>query len=230
MRVALLERHADAGERAAGADGADEAVDLAVGLPPDLRAGASRNGRGGWRCCRTGWPRSRRSARSSRAARRGARRPSRSCWGRGRGRREPRSARRRRCRSVSFFSWLCVSGMTMTVRKPSASATSARPMPVLPAVPSTMTPPGCSAPRSIASRMMNSAARSLTDWPGFMNSALPRISQPVASDAAPEADQRRVADGVDDGWLDVHVPGFCVGRGKRRGGAEASDWAGRLQG
>ena len=37
--VALLERHADAGERAAGADRADEAVDLAVGLPPDLRAG-----------------------------------------------------------------------------------------------------------------------------------------------------------------------------------------------
>ena len=35
----------------------------------------------------------------------------------------------------------------------------------------------------MASRMMNSAARSFTDWPGFMNSALPRISQPVASDA-----------------------------------------------
>jgi hypothetical protein len=30
---------------------------------------------------------------------------------------------------------------------------------------------------------MNSAARSFTDWPGFMNSALPRISQPVASEA-----------------------------------------------
>ena len=34
-----------------------------------------------------------------------------------------------------------------------------------------------------ASRMMNSPARSLTDWPGFMNSALPRISQPVSSEA-----------------------------------------------
>jgi enamine deaminase RidA (YjgF/YER057c/UK114 family) len=32
--------------------------------------------------------------------------------------------------------------------------------------------------------MMNRAARSLTDWPGFMNSALPKISQPVSSDAA----------------------------------------------
>ena len=30
---------------------------------------------------------------------------------------------------------------------------------------------------------MNSAARSLTDWPGFMNSALPRMVQPVCSDA-----------------------------------------------
>jgi hypothetical protein len=32
--------------------------------------------------------------------------------------------------------------MTMTERKPSALPTSASPMPVLPAVPSTMTPPG----------------------------------------------------------------------------------------
>jgi hypothetical protein len=30
---------------------------------------------------------------------------------------------------------------------------------------------------------MNRPARSFTDWPGFMNSALPRISQPVVSDA-----------------------------------------------
>ena len=34
-----------------------------------------------------------------------------------------------------------------------------------------------------ASLMMPSAARSLTDWPGFMNSALPRIVQPVSSEA-----------------------------------------------
>src|SRR5512139_244480 len=31
--------------------------------------------------------------------------------------------------------------------------------------------------------MMKSAARSFTDWPGFMNSALPRIRQAVSSDA-----------------------------------------------
>ena len=137
----------------------------------------------GWRRCRTGWPRSRRSARSRRAARRGGRRPSRSCWGSRRARPAPRRARRPASRSMSFFSWLWVSGMTMTVRKPSALPTSARPMPVLPAVPSTMMPPGRSAPARTASWMMNSAARSFTDWPGFMNSALPRIVQPVASEA-----------------------------------------------
>ena len=37
------------------------------------------------------------------------------------------------------------------------------PMPVLPAVPSTMMPPGLSSPRFTASWMMNNAARSLTD-------------------------------------------------------------------
>ena len=62
VRVALLQRDADAGERAAGADRADEAVDLAVGLLPDLRAGGPIVGLRGWRHCRTGWPRSRRSA------------------------------------------------------------------------------------------------------------------------------------------------------------------------
>ena len=85
----------DAGQRAAGADGADEAVDLAVGLLPDLRARWCRCGPRGWRRCRTGWPRSRRSARSSRAPRPAGRRPSRSCWGSRRARPAPRSARRR---------------------------------------------------------------------------------------------------------------------------------------
>ena len=84
---------------------------------------------------------------------------------------------------MSFFSWLCVSGITITVRKPMDAPTSARPMPVLPAVPSTIVPPGRSEPSAMACRMMLSAARSLTDWPGFMNSALPRISQPVASES-----------------------------------------------
>src|SRR5262249_14158341 len=43
--------------------------------------------------------------------------------------------------------------------------------------------PGLSAPRFTASWMMKSAARSFTDWPGFMNSALPRMVQPVSSEA-----------------------------------------------
>ncbi len=54
-------------------------------------------------------------------------------------------------------------------------------MPVLPAVPSTTVPPGLSAPRRSASSTMPRAARSLTEPPGFMNSALPKISQPVCS-------------------------------------------------
>src|SRR5665213_1426731 len=56
-------------------------------------------------------------------------------------------------------------------------------MPVLPAVPSTMVPPGLSAPDFSAALMIRSAARSFTDWPGFMNSALPRMAQPVSSEA-----------------------------------------------
>src|ERR1700735_3438770 len=58
------------------------------------------------------------------------------------------------------------------------------PMPVLPAVPSTTIPPGRKAPRATASLIIASAARSLTEPPGFMNSALPRIVHPVASEAA----------------------------------------------
>ena len=49
--------------------------------------------------------------------------------------------------------------------------------------PSTIVPPGFSAPARSAARTIHSAARSFTDWPGLRNSALPRISQPVASEA-----------------------------------------------
>src|SRR5690349_18373651 len=59
----------------------------------------------------------------------------------------------------------------------------ARPMPVLPAVPSTTVPPGFNAPRFSASRTIQSAARSFTEPPGLRNSALPRISQPVSSES-----------------------------------------------
>ena len=84
---------------------------------------------------------------------------------------------------MSFFSCVCVSGITITVRNPSAEATTPSPMPVLPAVPSTIVPPLRSWPLATASWMIARAARSFTDPPGFMNSALPRIVQPVSSDA-----------------------------------------------
>ena len=110
---------------------------------------------------------------------------------------------------MSFFSWLWVSGITITVRKPSALATSASPMPVLPAVPSTTVPPGRSVPRAMASRMMNKAARSLTDPPGFMNSALPRMLQPVSSEARFNLMSGGVADRLDDVFVDIHDAEIC---------------------
>jgi hypothetical protein len=56
-------------------------------------------------------------------------------------------------------------------------------MPVLPAVLSTTSPPGLISPRFSASRIICRAGRSFTDWPGFMNSALPRMVHPVAAEA-----------------------------------------------
>jgi hypothetical protein len=56
-------------------------------------------------------------------------------------------------------------------------------MPVLPAVPSTITPPGRKVPRFSASRTIANAARSLIEPPGLRNSALPKISQPVSSES-----------------------------------------------
>ena len=163
---------------------ADEAVDLAVGLRARFPAPWSRCAPGGWRRCRTGWPRSRRSARSCAAARRAGPTASRSCSGWRRARPALRSVRRRNSRSMSFFSWLWVFGndddgaesqRVGDQREPDAGIAggafddgAARPQ--LAALDS-------------ASRMMNSAARSFTDWPGFMNSALPRMLQPVSSEA-----------------------------------------------
>ena len=54
---------------------------------------------------------------------------------------------------------------------------------MLPAVPSTISPPGSITLRRSPSSTMYFAARSLTDPPGFKNSALPKIVQPVSSDA-----------------------------------------------
>ena len=58
-------------------------------------ARSSRCGPGGWRHCRTGWPRSRRSSRSWPVARRAGRRASRNCSDWNRARPAPRPVRRR---------------------------------------------------------------------------------------------------------------------------------------
>src|SRR5688500_17216090 len=56
-------------------------------------------------------------------------------------------------------------------------------MPALPAAPSTAVPPGLSRPRFSAPVMIASGARALTQPPGYRNSAVPRITQPVAGEA-----------------------------------------------
>jgi len=71
----------------------------------------------------------------------------------------------------------------MTDFSPRALATSVSPIPVLPAVPSTTAPPGSTSPRSRASRIIHDAGRSFTEKPGLRNSHLPKISQPVISEA-----------------------------------------------
>ncbi len=181
--VARLQRHRHAAQRAAGTDRADEAIDLAIGVAPDFRRRWCRYGLGGWRCCRTGWPRWRRWVRSCFAPRRCAWRPwdSGSRWRRAR-RPPPPIRRRARSPRPSFPGSACAaSPRSRDSPWPRRSAPS--PMPVLPAVPSTMTPPGRSCPFASASCTIASAARSFTDWPGLRNSALPRIVQPVSSDA-----------------------------------------------
>jgi len=64
---------------------------------------------------------------------------------------------------------------TCTHLHPCAEATMARLTPVLPAVPSVMSPPGFSRPSCRASCTIRRATRSFTLPPGFRNSALPRI-------------------------------------------------------
>ena len=94
-------------------------------------------------------------------------------------------------------------------------------MPVLPAVPSTTVPPGRSLPLRSASSMIARAARSFTEPPGFMNSALPRISQPVELAEMVQPDQRCVADCVGEAVADAHAVSLtCFDTGLRCGGVE----------
>ena len=57
-----------------------------------------------------------------------------------------------------------------------------RPIPVFPAVPSTINPPGSNKLFFSASLIIHNAALSFTDCPGFKNSALPNILHPVSSE------------------------------------------------
>ena len=83
---------------------------------------------------------------------------------------------------VAFFSSVCVSGITIIVFKPKALPTNASPIPVFPAVPSTIVPPFCINLFSRAFSMIYFAALSLTLPPGFINSAFPKILHPVSSE------------------------------------------------
>jgi hypothetical protein len=77
--------------------------------------------------------------------------------------------------SISFFSLVYVSGITIIDLYPLQLAISDNPIPVLPAVPSTITPgyPGTNFPDSSASLIKYKAALSFTLPPGFINSHLP---------------------------------------------------------
>ena len=72
--------------------------------------------------------------------------------------------------------------MTITVLHPIELPNCVKLIPVLPAVPSTIIPSFFNLLALIASLIIPKAARSLTEPPGFKNSAFPRISQPVNSD------------------------------------------------
>ncbi len=181
--VALLQRHRDAAQRAAGADRADEAVDLAVGLLPDLRAGGAVVALAvGDVVELVGPDHAVRVARPS-APRPSGRRPSRSCWGPCRARPALPSARRRRGAACPSSPGTGCPGS----RSGSCSRARCRPAPgrcrCCRRCPRRSGRPCGVSPFCSASSMMASAARSLTEPPGFRNSALPRMVQPVSSEA-----------------------------------------------
>ena len=74
---------------------------------------------------------------------------------------------------VSFFSIDWVFGITIFSFRPYSLQTTAKPIPVLPAVPSTIVPPFDISFLLMASSTINNAALSFTDSPGLKYSALP---------------------------------------------------------
>ena len=107
------------------------------------------------------------------------------------------------------------------------TAAIARPMPVLPDVPSMIVPPGFSKPAFSASSIILTAMRSLIELPGLKVSSLARTvaSMTPAGDRV-DADERRVADGVEDGVAELaagmvpHAIIIAGGRGEGEGGRE----------
>ena len=174
-------RPRDPRQGAAGADCADEAVDLAAGLLPDFRAGRLEVDLAvGGIVELVGQDRALRLLAGE------------SLGETPRdlhviivavGRRRNLDQGRAEQRSMSFFSWLCVSGMTITVLIPA----NCRPTPGrCRCFGSAVDHDAAGLEQAAVERVADdepSAARSFTDWPGFMNSALARILQPVSSDA-----------------------------------------------
>src|SRR5215813_10728490 len=76
--------------------------------------------------------------------------------------------------SASTFSFDCLSVVVKTHRYPLTTAAIARPMPVLPDVPSMIVPPGFSLPARSASSIIFTAMRSLIELPGLKVSILAR--------------------------------------------------------
>ena len=181
--VLLLQIAAGAGERAAGADRADEAVDLAAGLLPDFRAGrfVMRLGVveivplvGEQHAVRLGLAQLRRRAAGRHAG---------NCSDWNRAAPALRSAPRRTAAACPSFPGSAFpesrSGCGSRARSPRPQGRCRYCRRSLPRT----RPPGLRSPRFSASRIIHLPARSFTDWPGFMNSALPRMVQPVASEA-----------------------------------------------
>src|SRR4029450_10662985 len=76
--------------------------------------------------------------------------------------------------SASTFSFDCLSVVVKMHLYPFTTAAMARPMPVLPDVPSMIVPPGLSAPLRSASSIIFTAIRSLIELPGLKVSSLTR--------------------------------------------------------
>ena len=130
---------------------------------------------------------------------------------------------------MSFFSCDCVLGMTITVRSPSALPSTVRPMPVLPAVPSTTVPPGRSRP--LAMRLGDDAERGavLDRGAGVHELGLAEDGAAGLLGGAAKLDEGRAADGGGDAskrGRDSLRPGNSV-NGIGRTLVTAADWCAR---